>query len=143
MVNGIPTFGPTTNYARFGTLAYPTVTPTANAVAAAVTYTTAELLSGLILRDTASSARADLLPTAAAIVAAIEGCQVGTSFRTLIRNTSAGAGSITLTTNTGLTLSGTMAIVFQQQKELLVVVTNATQGSEAVTVYSMGVSVAI
>jgi len=139
----ITNFGPTSNYARLTTLAYPQVTPTVNAVAAAVTYTVAEILSGLILRDALSSARADLLPTAAAIVAAINGCQVGTSFRTWIRNTGAGAGSITLTTNTGLTLSGTVAIVFQQQKELLFVVTNVTPGSEAVTVYSLGASVAI
>jgi len=139
----ITSFSPTTNYARLTTLAYPTVTPTVNAVAAAVTYTVAEILSGFLLRDALSSARADLLPTAAAIVAAINGCQVGTSFRTWIRNTGAGAGSITLTTNTGLTLSGTVAIVFQQQKELLFVVTNVTPGSEAVTVYSLGASVAI
>lgn len=139
----IPSFSPTTNYARLATLAYPTVTPTVNAVAAAVTYTVAEILSGLLLRDALSAARADLLPTAAAIVAAINGCQVGTSFRTWIRNTGAGAGSITLTTNTGLTLSGTVAIAFQQQKELMFVVTNVTPGAEAVTVYSLGASVAI
>jgi len=143
MTGGIPTYAPTTNYARFSTLAYPTVTPTVEAGAGAVTYTVAEILSGLLLRDALSGAKADLLPTAAALVAAIEGCQVGTSWRTLIRNTGAGAGSITLTTNTGLTLSGTMVIVFQQQKELLFVVTNATPGSEAITVYSYGVSVAI
>jgi len=139
----LASFSPSVSYARLSTLAYPTVTPTVNAVAAAVTYTAAEILSGLLLRDALSSARADLLPTAAAIVAAINGCQVGTSFRTWIRNTGAGAGSITLTTNTGLTLSGTVAIVFQQQKELLFVVTNNVVGSEAVTVYSLGASVAI
>lgn len=139
----IPSFGPTSQFAKLSTLVYEGRTPTVNAVAAAVTYSVAEILSGFLLRDTLSSARADLLPTAANIVAAINGCQVGTSFRTWIRNTSAGAGSITLTTNTGLTLSGTVAIVFQQQKELLFVVTNVTPGSEAVTVYSLGASVAI
>lgn len=143
MLNGMNTYAPTTNYARLSTLAYPTVTPTVNAVAAAVTYSVAEILSGLILRDALSSARADLLPTAAAVVAAIEGCQVGTSFRFWIRNTGAGAGSITVTTNTGNTLSGTVAIVFQQMKEFMAVVTNATVGSEAITYYSLGASVAI
>jgi len=136
-------FSPSINYARLSTLAYPTVTPTINATAAAVTYTPAEILSGLILRDTLSSARADLLPTAAALTAAINGCMIGTSFRTIIRNTSAGAGSSTLTTNTGMTISGTAPIVFQQQKELLFVCTNNVVGSEAWTVYSLGVSVAI
>ena len=139
----ITAFSPTSNYARFTTLVYPQVTKVTNAVAAAVTFTVAEILSGLINRDTLSSARADLLPTAAAIVAGINGCQVGTSFRVMIRNTSAGAGSITLTTNTGLTLTGTMVIVFQQLKELLFIVTNVTPGSEAVEVISCGASVAI
>jgi len=139
----IVAFCPTTNYARLATLAYPQVTPTVNAVAAAVTYTTAEILSGFLLRDALSSARADLLPNAVNLTAAINGCMVGCSFRTWIRNTGAGAGSITLTTNTGLTLSGTMVIVFQQQKELLFVCTNCTPGFEAWTVYSLGASVAI
>jgi uncharacterized protein (DUF111 family) len=139
----IPSFSPSVQYARKFTLDYPTVTPTPNAVAAAVTYTPAEILSGLLLRDALSSARADLLPTAASIIAAINGCQLGTSFRTWIRNTGAGAGSITLTTNTGLTLSGTMVIPFQSQKELMFVVTNVFPNQEAVTVYSLGAAVAI
>lgn len=139
----ITNFTPTTAYARLATLAYPTVTPTIEAGAAAVTYTVAELLCGLLLRDALSGAKADLLPTAANLVAAINGCQVGTSFRTVIRNTGAGAGSITLTANTGATISGTAVIVFQQQKELLVVITNVTPGSEAYVAYSLGVSVAI
>jgi hypothetical protein len=140
---GIPSFSPTTNYGRLLTLAYPTVTITPNAVAAAVTHTTAELLAGVINRDTLSSARADLFPTAALIVAAINGCMVGTSFRVVVRNVSAGAGSITHTTNTGLTLTGTVVIPFQSTKEYMFIVTNVTPGSEAVTVLSLGVAVAI
>lgn len=139
----IQAFTPSTGYPRLASLSYPTVTPITDATAAAVTYTVAEILGGFLLRDTLSAAKADLLPTAAALVAAIPGCQVGASFRMWIRNISAGAGSITLTTNTGLTLSGTMAIVFQQQKELLFVVTSVTPGAEAITVYSLGASVAI
>jgi hypothetical protein len=139
----ITNFGPTSAFPKFSGLVFENRTITANATAAAVTHTVAELLSGVINRDTLSSARADLFPTAAAIVAAINGCQVGTSFRTLFRNISAGAGSITHTTNTGLTLTGTVVIVFQQSKEYLFIVTNVTPGSEAVTVLSLGVSVAI
>lgn len=139
----IPSFSPSPNYANFSTLVYPTTTIRTNAVNAAVTYSTDEILGGFLLRDALSTARADLLPTAAAIIAAINGCQVGRSFRTWIRNTGAGAGSITLTTNTGLTLSGTMVIAFQQQKELLFVVTNVFPNQEAITVLSLGASVAI
>lgn len=139
----ITNFGPTSQFAKLSTLVYENRTIVTDATAAAVTITPAQLLAGVINRDALSSARADLFPTAAAIVAAINGCQVGTSFRTLIRNTGAGAGSITHTTNTGLTLVGTVVIVFQQQKEYLFICTNVTPGSEAVTVISLGVSVAI
>jgi hypothetical protein len=138
----IPSFSPTTNYARLLTLAYPTVTPTVNAVAAAVTYTPAELLSGLLLRDALSAARADLLPAAAALCAAINGCMVGTSFRTFIRNTGAGVGAITLTPNVGATISGAATITNLQVKELLIVFTNVSPGTEAYVAYSLGPSVA-
>ena len=124
----IPSFSPTTNYARLATLAYPTVTPTVNAVAAAVTYSPAEILSGLLLRDALSTARADLLPKAVDLMNAINGCMVGTSFRTLIRNTGAGAGAITLTANTGATISGAATITNLQVKELLIVFTNVSPG---------------
>jgi len=133
----IQSFGPSTGFARFSTLAFPTVIPIANSVAAAVTYTPAELLSGYVLRDTASHARADLLPAASAIIAAINGCQAGTAFRTWIGNTSAGAGAITLTTNTGLTLNGNLVIAAGQQAELLVICADVRPGYEAVTVYSL------
>lgn len=134
----IPSFSPTTNYARFATLMYPTVTPTVQNTVGAVTYTTTEVLSGLLLRDPNGAARADLFPTAAAIVAAINGCQVNTSFRTILRNTADAAETITVTTNTGLTLSGTLTVAQNAQKEFVFVVTNVTPGAEAVTVYNCG-----
>jgi hypothetical protein len=133
----IPAFSPNAGWSRSGTLAYPTVTPTPEANAGNATYTVAEILSGLLNRDALSAAKADVLPTAAQIIAGINGCQVGTSFRTILRNTSAAAGSITLTTNTGLTLIGTMVVPFQSLQELLFVVTNVTPGAEAVSVYSL------
>ena len=42
-----------------------------------------------------------------------------------------------------IAVTGTVAIVFQQSKEYLFLVTNVTPGSEAVTVLSLGASVAI
>jgi hypothetical protein len=138
----IPAFSPSVGYARVGTLAYPTVTPTAEGTAGNVTYTVAEILSGMLNRDALSAAKADTLPTAAQIIAGINGAQVGTSFRTFVRNTGAAAGSITLTTNTGLTLVGSMVIAFQSMKELMFIVTNVTPGAEAVSVYSLGAAVA-
>jgi hypothetical protein len=55
-----------------------------------------------------------------------------------IRNTADAAETITMTTNTGLTLSGTMTITQNHQKSFLVRLANVTSGSEAVTIYSMG-----
>lgn len=113
-------------------------TVTTKATAGDVTFTAAEMLGGLILRDPAGSARADLLAAAAAIVAAIAGCIVGSSFEFTIRNTADAAETITVTTNTGLTLSGTMTIAQNNSKRFLAVVTNIGSGTEAVTVYSLG-----
>lgn len=137
----IPVFTPTTAYARFSTLLYPTVTVSTDATAAAVTFTVTQVLGGLILRDPNGAARADLLPTAAALVAAIEGIQIGTAFYFDIRNTADAAETITITTNTGLTLSGTMTIAQNNSKRFCVVFTNITSGTEAVTVYSLGTTV--
>lgn len=134
----IPTFTPTYGYPRFSTLTFPTVTPATETTAAAVTFTVTQVMGGFILRDPNGAGRADLLPTAAAIVAALEGVAVGASFYFDIRNTADAAETITITTNTGLTLSGTMTIAQNAGKRFLVRVTNATAGSEAVTVYSLG-----
>lgn len=135
----INSFTPTTGYARFSTLVYPVFTVASDATAAAVTYTTTQVLGGLILRNTSGAARADLLPTVASLVQAIEGIQVGTGFEFVVR--SAGAETITVTTNTGWTLSGTMTIATLNSKRFMVVFTNITPGTEAATLYSLGTSV--
>lgn len=119
-------------------LFYPTITPSTITTAAAVTYSAAQVLGGLILRDPAGAGRADLLPTAAALVAAIPGAAAGVSFEFTIRNTADAAETITVTTNTGLTLSGTMTVAQNNSKRFLARITVATEGSEAVTVYSLG-----
>jgi hypothetical protein len=119
-------------------LPYFAITVTTEATAAAVTYTAAQLKGGLILRNTNGAARADLFPTAANIVAALPSAFVGQTFEVTIRNTAAAAETITMTTNTGLTLSGTMTIAQNNQKPFLVRLTNVTSGSEAATIYSMG-----
>jgi len=135
----IRSFTPTYGYARLSSLAYPFFTVASDATAAAITYTVAYVLGGLILRNTNGAGRADLLPTAAALVAAIEGCAVGCAFEFTVR--SAGAETITITTNTGLTLAGTMTIATANSKRFIVVFTNVTAGSEAATVYSCGTAV--
>jgi hypothetical protein len=94
------------------------------------------LKTGLILRDPNGAGRADLFPTAANLLTAVPGAIVGTSFIVTIRNTADAAETITMTTNTGLTLSGTMTIAQNEQKSFLVTFTNV--GTAAVTIYSMG-----
>lgn len=109
-------------------------TVTTTATAGAVTFTAAEVLGGLILRDPAGAGRADLLPTAASLITELGEPGVGTSFEFTIRNTADAAETITVTTNTGLTLSGTMTIAQNNSKRFLAVVTSAT----TITVYSLG-----
>ncbi len=113
-------------------------TVTTKSTAAAVTFTAAEILGGLILRDPNGAGRADLVPTAAAIVAALtvndHPPAIGASFEFTIRNTADAAETITVTTNTGITLSGTMTIAQNNSKRFLVVVTSLT----AVSIYSLG-----
>lgn len=111
-------------------------TVTTTSTAGAVTFTAAEVLGGLILRDPNGGARADLVPTAASLYAELGSPVkiVGLSFDFTIRNTADAAETITLTTNTGMTMSGTMTIAQNNSKAFRVVFTNAS----AATVYSLG-----
>jgi hypothetical protein len=106
--------------------------------AANVTYTAAQMVGGLILRDPNGSARSDVTDTAANIVAAIAGAVAGSSFEFTIRNTADASETITVTAGTGVTLSGTMTIAQNNSKRFLAVVTNVQSGTEAVTIYSLG-----
>jgi len=115
-----------------------TTTVTTDATAGAKTYTAAELIGGLILRDCAGASRADVTPTAALIVAGFAGGIVGSSFEFTIRNTSDAAETITVTVGAGVTLSGTMTIAQNNSKRFLVRLDNVGAGTEAVTVYSLG-----
>ena len=110
--------------------------PATVTTAGVVTYTPAQLKTGFILRDPNGAGRSDVFPTAADLLAAVPGAVVGTSFIVTIRNTADAAETITMTTNTGLTLSGTMTIAQNAQKDFLVNFTDVT--TTAVTIYSMG-----
>ena len=131
-------FTPTQTYPRFSSLVFPTITVTTDATAGPRTYTAAEILGGLILRDTAGDNRADVMPSAADLVAAIQGPAVGCSFEFTIRNTADAGETITMTAGTGCTTSGTMTIAQNNSKRFLVVLTSITSGSEAYTLYSLG-----
>jgi hypothetical protein len=95
-------------------------------------------MSGMVLH--ASGAGASLnTPSAADIVSALGGAIIGTGVRLHIRNT--GAGASTLSAGSGVTLSGTAATATLNAKTWVFVVTNNVVGSEAVTAYSLGSTV--
>lgn len=102
------------------------------------TYTAAQLLGGLILRNPNGGPRTDTTATAALIVAAIPGAAVGQSFEFVVRNTAGAAETITVAGGTDVTISGTATITQNNTKLFLAVLTNVTAGAEAVTVYSLG-----
>lgn len=76
--------------------------------------------------------------TAANIVAAMPGATLGTSYVLEIRNSSGSANTATITTNTGISLHGTMTIAQNTTRKFMVVLTSLT----AVDIYSMGVTAA-
>jgi hypothetical protein len=94
-------------------------TVTTIATAGAVTFSAEEVLGGLVLRDPNGAGRADLLPTAAALVAAD------------------GAETITLTPNTGITVPDTASVAQNNTAEYLIVFTSVTPGSEAAVCYTI------
>ena len=106
--------------------------------AAAVTYTVDQMYSGLIKRNPNGAARADLLPTGAAMIAGLPGAVVGTLFEFTVKNISVAAGeTITLTPQAGVTTSGTMTIAITNARRLRIEVTSATPGAEAYTIDSI------
>jgi len=138
------TFSPSNQYGRFSTLAYPTVTPTLITLTTALgvrTLTAAELLSGLLTVD-CQDAQTATTPTAALIVAAIQGCQIGCAFDVDVVNY--GDTTLTIGLGTGVTkatiatVAAVLTLVTLTSKRLKFVVTNNAVGSEAVSVYAFG-----
>jgi len=76
--------------------------------------------------------------TAANIINAIPNAFVGQSYLLKIRNSSGSANTATITTNTGVTLTGTMTIAQTVTRDFIVTVTSAT----TVTLQSIGISAA-
>lgn len=114
-------------------------TATTITTTAAVTYTGAQFINNLILRDPNGAGRSDVTPTAALLVSAIgKGAQVGSTIDFVIRNTADANETITMTAGTGVTLSGTMTIAQNNSKRFLLVIDAITPGAEAATLYSVG-----
>jgi hypothetical protein len=144
MVNGMNTFAPTTNYARLSSVAYPTKTATTVVVTTALTpltLTVAQVLQGLLPVDCQDAATITT-PTAALLCAAIEGCQVGTSFDLDVINY--GDTTLTIGLGTGVTkrtiasVAAVLTMITLVSKRLTFICTNATPGSEAWELWAFG-----
>jgi hypothetical protein len=103
--------------------------------AGAATYTIAQCLGGIILRDPNGAARSDVLPSAALAVAGIPGCAIGTAVDVHIRNTADNPEVITLTAGAGGSMSGNAFIDQNQAKTVRIVFTNVTASTEAYVAY--------
>ena len=68
--------------------------------AGAVTYTAAQVLGGVIIRDCNGSARSDVLPTAALLIGALREDMIGQVVKCLIINDSDAAETITIVAGT-------------------------------------------
>lgn len=117
------------------------ITPTAQvATAGAGTYTAGQVLSGMILRDPAGASRTDTLPTAALLIAAWPGCQIGSMIDFTVENQADAAETITVAAGTGGTAASghTLTIAQSNSKEFRIRVTGITPGSEAYALYNRG-----
>ena len=109
-----------------------------DATAGANTWTAAEVLAGLFLRDPAGADRTDTLPTAALLVAAVPDARVGQTFEIDYVNTADANETITVAAGSGGTLVPTSILIGQNgAKKLLIRLTNVTASSEAYTVYDL------
>lgn len=126
----------------FGTLINYTVAPTtaaggfisAGTAADTATLSAAQMLGGL-LTGTPTAAAAYTTPTATALVAAMSNCAAGRMYELIVKNTSAGNFTITMTAGTDLTISGTATVAQNHARIFKLVATNCT--TPAVTLYSI------
>ena len=119
--------------------------PTTLATAGAQTYTAESFFTGMILRDPNGGAVSDTTPTAAAIVklAVARGASKYSSIKLQIRNTADAAETITLLAGTGVTFKASVVAVAQNEViDWTITIDDVDKDSEAVTMYSNGVSTA-
>lgn len=112
------------------------VAPATYSTAGVVSFTADDFLNGLILRDPNGAGRADTVPTAAELYEALGSPKniANAAFYVTIRNTANGAETITLTADTGVTISGTATIAQNNSKTFLCVFTD----KDTVVAYSLG-----
>jgi hypothetical protein len=115
-------------------------TPASIATVGAGTYTAANLLTGIIVRDPNGSSRTDTLDTAANLVAAVPGATVGDTLSVTVINGADAAEVITIAAGSGggfdANQTATARVIGQNSsKTLRIRLTNVTGASEAYVVY--------
>lgn len=105
-------------------------------VGAVGAFTTAHVINGVYHQLDGGTPGTRTLPTAAALVAAIRGCAVGTSFEFLVHNADAG-DTLTVAEGSGGTAFGTLTVAPGKNRKFLVVITNVTAVSEAYQLYGL------
>jgi predicted RecA/RadA family phage recombinase len=116
------------------------VAPVSISTAGAVTYTAAQIMAGIIVRDTNGASRTDVLPTAALLVAAVPGAKVGDVIRCKIVNGADAAEVLTIQAGSGGAYdanqtASSQVIPQNASKELMIRLTNVTASSEAYVAY--------
>lgn len=108
----------------------------------ATTYSAADIINGLIYRDTQTSGTTtDLLPTAAQIITASDAV-VGTTIKFGIKNINSDyTNVITFTPGAGITFGNIPNIFSGYQYDALMIVTNIDSGTEALTLYSLNCAI--
>lgn len=114
--------------------------PASYNTAGAQTYTAANVLSGLIVRDCAGAGRTDVLPTAALLVAALPGAKVGDIIECRVINGSDAAETLTIDAGVGGTYdanqtAASRVIPQNTSKVLRIRLTNVTAAAEAYVAY--------
>lgn len=117
-----------------------TPAPTSISTAGAGTLSAAQLMTGVIVRDTNGASRTDTLDTAAAIVAAVPGAKVGDMLECYIINGADAAEVLTIAAGTGGGFDANQTassrdIIQNTSKLLHIRLTNVTPSSEAYVAY--------
>lgn len=111
-----------------------------DATAGNITLTAAQVLGGTVVRDPNGAGRTDTLPTAALLVAALPGAQVGDIIELTIVNGADAAETITIAAGAGGAFdanqtAASRVIIQNTSKTARIRLTNVTASSEAYVVY--------
>lgn len=126
---------------RSGGVASGTAAATSIATVGPATYTAAQVLNRVIVRDTNGAGRTDTFPTAALLVAAIPGATVGDMVDVLVINGADAAETLTLAEGSGggwdtNQTSSSRVIPQNSSKSVRIRLTNVTAASEAYVMYA-------